>query len=110
MSNNPSVLAPLFHALFAGLERAHGAYNRINQSREDGKLKGDAVTKREPVTDALWAQHLEGQNGLGIVPVRDDATSVFAAIDNDSFTNSRDSGVVPMPGPRTTLWLFDSIS
>jgi hypothetical protein len=87
MSNNPSVLAPLFHALFAGLERAHGAYNRINQSREDGKLKGDAVTKREPVTDALWAQHLEGQNGLGIVPVRDDATSVFAAIDIDQYSD-----------------------
>jgi hypothetical protein len=53
-------LAPRFHALFGGLERAHGAYNNISldHGRGDGKRKGTAVTVREPVTDELWQQHL----------------------------------------------------
>lgn len=80
-------LAPRFHALFAGMERAHGSYLNINwdQARSDGKYKGDAVTKREPVTDDLWAQHLAGQYGIGIIPIRDDSTCVFGAIDIDVY-------------------------
>jgi hypothetical protein len=37
------------------------------------------------VTDELWAQHLAGQNGIGIIPVRDDATCTFGAIDIDVY-------------------------
>jgi hypothetical protein len=82
MSNE---LASRFHKLFAGLERAYGTYNNISQEREDGKLKGDAVTVRQPVTDALWQAHLEGKNGVGIIPIRDDNTVVFGAIDIDRY-------------------------
>lgn len=79
----------MFHALFAGLERAHGAYNNItlDQERSDGKRKGIAVTKREPVTDDLWAQHLAGKYGIGIIPIRDDSTCVFGAIDIDVYAD-----------------------
>ncbi len=80
-------LAARFRALFSGLERAHGAYNHIDQTREDGKRTGVAVTLREPVTDEKWAQHLAGQNGLGIIAVRDDATAVFGAIDVDQYSD-----------------------
>ena len=78
-------LAKRFHTLFSGLERAHGTYNNIDNTREDGKRQGQAITKREPVTDALWADHLSGVNGIGIIPIRDDSTVVFGAIDVDVY-------------------------
>jgi hypothetical protein len=74
-----SMLAPRFHSLFAGLERAYGKYTDIarDQSRGDGKLKGAAATVRAAVTDQLWSEHLAGRDGLGIIPIRDDSTAVF---------------------------------
>jgi len=80
-------LSQRFHALFLGMERAHGEYGNIDPSVQggNGKIKGQAVTKREPVTDELWAGHLAGTNGIGIIPIRDDSTVVFGAIDVDVY-------------------------
>jgi len=77
-------LAQQFMKRFAGLERAHGIYT-ITSERESGKKVGKAVTRREPVTEELWQLHFEGKQSLGIVPIRDDATCVFGAIDIDSY-------------------------
>jgi TOTE conflict system, Archaeo-Eukaryotic Primase domain len=83
-----SSLAPRFHALFAGLERAHGRYGTPSEQRENGKLKGKAFTAHEPVTDALWERHLQSDaNGIGIIPLRDDGTVLFAAIDLDVYAD-----------------------
>lgn len=71
---------------FAGLPRAYGIY-QITEEKESGKKVGKAITKREPVTEELWQGHLEGKQGIGIVPVRDDGTCVFGAIDIDSYKN-----------------------
>src|SRR5262249_12295142 len=85
---NINELAQRFHALFAGMERAHGTYGKLTEQRpEDGKLKGEAVTKREPVTDELWEAHLAGQHGIGIIPIREDSTCVFGAIDIDVYAD-----------------------
>lgn len=82
-------LAPRFHALFAGLEYAHGSYQHINweQARSDGKYLGEPHTFRTPVTDALWHQHLAGKYGLGILMVHDDSTCLFGAIDVDVYAD-----------------------
>lgn len=82
-------MATQFHALFAGCERAHGSYGELSldQGRSDGKIKGRAVTKREPVTYQLWEQHLGGKYGIGIIPIRDDSTCVFGAIDVDVYAD-----------------------
>src|ERR1017187_9351214 len=71
------------------MERGHGSYQHINwdQARQDGKFKGDAVTKREPITDGLWEQHLAGKYGLGVIPIRDDSTCLFGAIDVDVYAD-----------------------
>lgn len=76
-----------FHALFSGCEHAYGTYNNIDfdKRRDDGKFKGQAITKREPVTHRLWADHLAGISGLGIIPIRDDNTVMFGAIDIDAY-------------------------
>ena len=80
-------LAKRFMARFVGLERAHGTYEIGAGTRVDqkNKLKGRALTKLEPVTEELWELHLAGKRGLGIVPIRDDATCSFGSIDIDVY-------------------------
>ncbi len=80
-------LAARFHALFAGAEDVYGTYNDIapDETRTDGKQKGTAVTLRGRVTDDLWQRHLDGRNGIGIVPIRDDGTCMFGGIDIDVY-------------------------
>ena len=89
-------LAARFHALFAGNERAHGTYGNIapDRTRSDGKQKGKALTLREPVTVELWAADLAGTYGLGIIPIRDDDTVVFGAVDIDVYADLSHAAIV----------------
>ncbi len=77
------VLAGQFHDLFSGLDRAHGVY--LINSQDGNKLRGKAETVIEPVTDSLWEKHLQGSLGIGIVPITDNATVHWAAIDIDVY-------------------------
>lgn len=77
-------IAQRMMALFAGLARAYGIY-KIDDPSAPGKKKGHGNTLQEPVTEELWELHLKGRIQLGIVPIRDDATCVFAAIDIDDY-------------------------
>lgn len=81
-------LASKFHAVFAGMSQAYGTYDLSRpQIREsDGKVEGGALTRRAPVTDELWQKHLDGEMGIGIVPIRDDNTCLFGAIDVDDYS------------------------
>jgi len=86
----PSADAQRLHQLFAGLERAHGYYSVDGKPNEKGKIEGTRYTVKEPVTDEKWQRHLDGiyntfPYGLGIVPVRDDGTVMFGAIDIDVY-------------------------
>jgi len=69
--------------LYKGLERAHGKF--IITERKGDKVKGRATTIIAPVTVELWEQHLTGEQGLGIVPIRDDSMCHFGAIDIDDY-------------------------
>lgn len=71
--------------IFAGLDRAYGIYKIEGDPNAKGKKKGPAETLQRPVTDELWEQHIRGEIQLGIVPIRDDATCVFGAIDIDVY-------------------------
>jgi len=75
-----------FAALFNGLDRAHGIYKINGKVSPKGKTEGYAKTVREFVTAQHWKNHLEGKEGVGIVPIRDDATVVFGAIDIDDYS------------------------
>ena len=74
-----------FHKLFAGLDRAYGTYKVI--AGEDQKIKGEARTHLGTVTDELWELHLSGKQGLGIIPITDDATCLWGAIDIDVYAS-----------------------
>jgi hypothetical protein len=80
-----SELAKRFHALFLGMETAHGTYSVGDTQREDGKLEGRAVTVRSAVTDDLWKGHLLGKKGLGVITIRADNTVKWGAIDVDVY-------------------------
>lgn len=79
-------LASRFQTLFDGNMRVHGTYDLSRAtSTDEGKTEGAAKTKRTAPTLALWESHLAGEIGLGIVPIRDDQTVSFGAIDVDSY-------------------------
>jgi len=69
--------------LFSGLDRAYGTYQVTEKEGE--KLTGKGITYQQPVTQDIWNLHLDGERSLGIIPIRDDNTVVFAAIDVDIY-------------------------
>jgi hypothetical protein len=83
-------LGERFALRFRGLDRAYGRYIPA-KAKKPGKLKLEAVrdpaTVREPVTLAHYERHMRGEQeqGIGIIPVTDDATCWFAAIDVDQY-------------------------
>lgn len=76
-------LSKKFFELFQGAVNAYGTY--VIQGKEDNKLVGKATTLRKPVTLELWQQHLEGKQGLGIIPINEDSKCLFGAIDIDEY-------------------------
>lgn len=83
-------LAKWFFKRFAGLKRAHGKYELTKVRMKGKKKEGQGSTVREPPTVDLWAAHLEGKSGIGIVPIRDDGTVSFGAIDIDDYNIDMD--------------------
>lgn len=82
-----------FMALFAGLDRVVGMYDMSNptpSATKPGKMEGIGLTKHWTVTKKRWETHLKGGLGLGIVPIRDDATVVFGAVDVDVYAEDTD--------------------
>ena len=80
-------LAEHFLSLFAGLDRAHGTYNIPTDGKtiEGEKVQGRPYTEHKPVTADLWYAHLAGTKGIGIIPITDQATVHWAAIDVDTY-------------------------
>jgi hypothetical protein len=72
--------------LFRGLPRAYGVYD-LSRAKQNGtkKVEGSARTIREPVTVQRWRAHVDGNMGLGIVPINDESISYFGAIDVDHY-------------------------
>lgn len=74
MSDKPAELLDRFIALYSGLERAYGQW--IAKT-------GKARFIKTAVTIKQWNNHLSGVAGLGIVPIREDDTATWGALDID---------------------------
>ena len=76
-----------FKNIFTGLKRAHGC-TFVDKKGADGlKVKGKSFVKREPVTDELWQNHLNGiEPSLGIIPINEDNKCRWGCIDVDKYT------------------------
>jgi Primase C terminal 1 (PriCT-1) len=80
-------LAQKFMALFSGAEHGYGLYDVTGTKDASGKRVGNAVTKHDTVTVELWERHLSGRTGIGIIPIREDSTCWWGAIDLDVYAN-----------------------
>lgn len=82
-----SLLAERFYERFLGLSRSHGTYALGDKLKADqkGKMTGPRKTVHEPVTPDLWEKHLKGTYAIGVVPIREDSTCHFGAIDIDDY-------------------------
>jgi hypothetical protein len=74
-----------FLRLFRGSDRTHGVYCAQAKVDPGKKNEGSAKTIPGPVTVALWQQHLDGGDGLGIVPVNAAGECWWGAIDIDEY-------------------------
>lgn len=79
-------LAIQFEALYRGLQRAHGAYTITGaDDAKAGKIAGRAVTLYETPTVDKWQAHLDGRQGLGIVPINEGNQCRWGAVDIDEY-------------------------
>ena len=75
-------------SFFQGLQRAYGVYELTGTTKEVAagtKITGSPKTKQGDVTYDLWAKHLTGETGLGIIPINDKSECHFGAIDIDLY-------------------------
>ena len=80
--------------VFNGLKRAYGTYSMDTTETKltpgGNKTTGTPATVQGVVDEDLWERHLVGIEGLGIVPIRDDSTCFFGAIDIDVYKSQDD--------------------
>ena len=77
-----------FATLFSGLKKAYGSYSP-EESNGVGKEKGRYRIISEDIDEdrllELWKEHLTGKNSLGIIPIQEDNTCTWGAIDIDQY-------------------------
>lgn len=78
-------LADLLFALYPGLDRAYGKYSVTSQVVDGKKTQGRASTEIGTYESKLWVAHLKGTIGLGVIPITDEATCSWGAIDIDKY-------------------------
>jgi hypothetical protein len=81
------LLAEQFFDLYKGLDRAYGRFNIDKTIREEDsqKVKGRAITELGDYNVKLWNGHLSGKASVGVVPIQDDGTCWWGAIDIDEY-------------------------
>lgn len=79
-------LSEQFYALYAGLSRAYGVYTvNTHADPESNKTGGKARTQIGIYSPDLWQAHLKGEQGLGVIPINDNAECRWGAIDVDIY-------------------------
>ena len=59
-----------FIKIFQGLDRAHGVTYVESNGADGQKIKGKSFVQREPITEKMWHNHLDGiEDSLGIIPI-----------------------------------------
>lgn len=76
-----------YMALFRGNPRSYGVWN------PNKPPKKDSHTEKSEYGDAQARDHLEGRMGLGLVPIRDDGTCFWGAIDIDNHGSDKDTDI-----------------
>jgi hypothetical protein len=74
--------------LFSGYTEAYGLYRlgKHTSIKASGKVTGKPSTVRKKLTPQEWVYHLEGSQGLGVIPITDKSEVMFGAIDIDEYS------------------------
>lgn len=97
--------------VFRGYAGAYGVYRVPTDTPLGAKAKGQAKTVREPVTNSLWEAHVQGREGLGIIPIMEDDRCYWGAVDIDSYEDFDPATVVHrLKELGLPLWVFRSKS
>ena len=76
--------AKRFLALFEGYEGAHGQ-TYVLERRRHGKTQAKYEIVREPLTEELVQDHLDGKRGVGSIPINANNKCRFGALDIDDY-------------------------
>ncbi len=76
-----------FAALFRGYTKRYGDF-KITGENARGKKTGIVSTVDKAITQEHYARHIKGERGIGVIPLREDDTVNFAAIDLDEYPGS----------------------
>jgi len=80
------VLSARLEEMYRGLQRAHGTYTVTHSDEaKQGKMAGKAITVMESPTVEKWQAHLEGKQGIGIVPINEQDQCRWGAVDIDEY-------------------------
>lgn len=74
-----------FYNLYKGLSRARGRNETLTTTDEKGKRKSKNQTLHQEYSVRNWLPHLQGIEGLGVIPITDEATCLWGAIDVDIY-------------------------
>lgn len=73
-----------FATIFEGLKSAYGFF-KIEKEKANGKKAGRAGVIREEPTLKLFEDHIEGKDGLGIIPINEQDSCKWGCIDIDQY-------------------------
>ena len=76
--------------LFRGNSRSYGCWNPDKPKAKQSLTEKNHEGFKPEVFEAAFAAHLDGGIGVGIVPVRDDGTTMWGAIDLDNHGSDKD--------------------
>lgn len=75
-----------FRGIFSGNDKAYGVYHPP-KSKEGNKEQGKCYTKEGIITESIIINHLNGNTGLGIIPIEKDNKTNFVVIDIDEYVD-----------------------
>jgi putative DNA primase/helicase len=87
MSAQPLPISVLMDQRFRGNSRSYGTITSLRADEQSGKLKGNASTVHEPVTEVLWQRHLDGDQMIGIAPLDENGMCRWGTGDVDDYKN-----------------------
>ena len=103
------MLAEKFFKLFAGNERAHGMF--LPDDANGGVKKNGVYTViKTPPNVELWQNHLDGEKGIRIIPICDDNTASWGAIDIDNYSVDHQTLVKKLKEAKIVGWVARSKS
>ena len=101
-------LAEQFFKLFEGNKRAYGVVDLDDNA--SGKKTGVYKIIKKPPEVKQWEDHLKGKQGLGVIPIMDDNTCLWGAIDVDNYQVNHKELVEKLRKAKIVGWVARSKS